>query len=227
MVYRAYYRWVYGRTFAGSVRLQGKVQQIERLLARGDVPAERDVWDEKFRSGSWDYMRDLHESPRYASLAVIVHAVGGGEATILDVGCGEGLLVDHLRHHGYREYLGIDISEQAILAAAGRQDERTSFLTADAEHFDANGRIFDVIVFNECLYYLREPARAVETYDECLAPSGSLILSTFRTPRSDAIARLVVNRFPIVEEFEVRNRLGTWVLRVLGRDATAAARPGV
>jgi len=215
-VYVGYYRWLYGRAFPGADRAQAAVERLEGRLGHGDTPAEQRVWEEKVADGRWDYMRELHESPRYATVATMVNALGGSEASIFDVGCGEGLLVDHLRRFGYRDYLGLDIAEQAILDAAGRRDEHTDFVAADAETFTpGEGRTFDVIVLNECLCYFRDPLATVDRFAGLLAPGGSLVASTFRTPRHDAIARLVAGRYDVVEEITVGNRLGTSLVRVL------------
>ncbi len=221
--YVAYYKWVYGRTFPGAGRVQAAVEGFEMRLQHGDTPAEREVWEGKVADGRWLYMRELHESPRYATVATIIHQLGGDEASILDVGCGEGLLVDHLRRVGYGNYVGIDIAEQAILEAAGRRDEHTSFRAADAETFSPDGQTFDVIVLNECLCYFRDPLATVDRFATLLEPGGSLVASTFRTPRHDAIARLVADRFDVVEEFTVGNRLGTSLVRVL-RPASSPGR---
>jgi 2-polyprenyl-3-methyl-5-hydroxy-6-metoxy-1,4-benzoquinol methylase len=71
--------------------------------------------------------------------------------SLLDVGCGEGVLQRRLRALGYARYLGIDSSEEAIARAQTERDARTEFRCADAETYMPQDR-FDVIVFNEVLY---------------------------------------------------------------------------
>lgn len=213
-VYVLYYRAVFGRSFPQSMRVQRAIERLETSLGHGDTPAPRDVWEEKYRAGRWAYMRDLHELPRYAAVAALTHRLAG-DGRILDVGCGEGLLVDQLRAYGYESYLGIDISSDAIESArAARGDERTRFEAWDAEKFEPVGQ-FGAIVFNECLCYFHDPLAATVRYCSFLAPGGRFVVSTFSTPRHDAIVRLLAQRYEVLEEFSVHNRLGSSRLRVL------------
>jgi ribosomal protein L11 methylase PrmA len=46
---------------------------------------------------------------------------------ILDVGCGEGLLLDFLQECGYEHYLGFNFSDVALENAAKRADSKTAF----------------------------------------------------------------------------------------------------
>src|SRR2546423_12002448 len=111
-------------------------------------------------------MRRLDELARYAVIAgYLRHLKPGG--SVLDVGCGEGLLADHLRPFGYARYLGVDLSETAVRQAAGRVDERTAFTAADAESYVPAGR-WDAIVLNESVYYFRDPLGTVRRYERLL-----------------------------------------------------------
>ena len=221
--YVAYYRWIYAASFPGSRRLRSAVEELEQRLGHGDTPEEQSVWEEKYRSGRWAYMREADEHPRYAYLAKLVHQAVGDDAAVLDVGCGEGLLVDHLRATGYGSYLGIDVSAEAIRDAAAREDGQTAFRAGDAEALAFEGERFDAIVFNESLCYFRDPGRAVDAYAGMLVPNGAFVVSSFRTPRHDAIGRLLARRYDVVEEFELPSPLGRSTLRIL-RPPTRARR---
>jgi SAM-dependent methyltransferase len=212
--YRLYYRYAYGRSFPGAEALEGRVARFESRVGRGDTPAAKSTWEQKYTDGRWDFMRELHELPRYAVIAALVHRVAPA-GRILDVGCGEGLLVDHLRPLGYGRYTGTDISEAAISAATkARADDRTTFEAGDAETYAITDD-FDLIVFNESLAYLREPLGTIARYQSRLAPGGIFVVSMFVTPRHEAIARLLLPRFRVLEEFTVGNRLGTSRVKLL------------
>jgi len=212
-VYLVYYRLLYGRRFPGGAALARRVHAFELATARGDAPLEKDRWEAQYRAGEWDFMRELDELAHYAVIAAFAHHLAPHGA-VLDVGCGEGLLVDHLRPLGYRRYLGVDLAEAAIAGAASRRDERTDFRVADAETFACDER-FDVIVLNESIYYFREPERTVERYGSLLAPRGTFVVSMFDGLRARAIARQLLRRHRLLEETAVGNRKGTWVVRVL------------
>jgi 2-polyprenyl-3-methyl-5-hydroxy-6-metoxy-1,4-benzoquinol methylase len=218
-VYVLYYRWLFGVRFPGSDDLARAVGGFERRLARGDTPVSKDRWEEKYRSGRWEFMRQLYEVPRYASIAALAHSLRPGGA-ILDIGCGEGLLQDYLAPTGYQRYVGIDLAETAIAEAADRADEHTTFLAADAETFVPDGT-FDVVIFNECVHYFQTPARSVGAYERFLAPDGLFIVSAFRTPRGDAIMRDLARRYTVLEQTAITHRVGTSVVRVLLPDHTS------
>ena len=218
-VYVLYYRFLFRARFPGSDDLAQVVSALESRVARGDTPESKDLWEEKYRSGRWEFMRELDEIPRYASVAALAHRLRP-EGAILDIGCGEGLLQSHLAPFGYRRYLGIDLAEAAIEQAAGRADERTSFVAADAETFVPDGT-FDVVIFNECVHYFRSPARSVAGYKRSLTPDGLLIISAFRTPRGDAIMRELVESYTVIEKTSIGNRKGTSLVVVLAPDHDA------
>lgn len=229
-VYLFYYRVLYASRLPGATASARFVLALEARVGRGDTPIAKEVWEEKYRAGKWEFMRDLFEVPRYASIAAVAHRVRPNPA-ILDVGCGEGLLQRHLRALGYQRYLGIDVAETAIAQASPRVDERTAFDVADAESFAPAGQ-FDVIVFNECVHYFRHPTASVAAYEKHLAPEGVFIISVFRTPRGNAIVRGLLQRYDVVEEFAISHRRGTSIVcvvtpRAVHPQASAALRPHV
>jgi 2-polyprenyl-3-methyl-5-hydroxy-6-metoxy-1,4-benzoquinol methylase len=212
LVYVLYYKVLFGRRFPGARKLAGKVHAWELATGRGDAPVSKEAWEAQYREGGWEFMRNLDELARYSVIGGYLHALKPG-GSMLDVGAGEGLLVDHLRIFGYSRYLGIDLSEAAIEQAAGRRDERTAFLAADAEAFTPEGK-WDVIVFNECVYYFKDPIGTVERYKRYLADGGVMVVSMFRSRRSDMISKRLVDLGTLQEETTVANRKGAWVVQV-------------
>ena len=155
-------------------------------------------------------MRATDELARYSVIAGYLHHLHPG-GSVLDVGAGEGILLDHLR--SVSRYLGIDLSEEAVRQGAHRTGERAALLAADAEKYRPTER-WDAIVFNECVYYFEDPIGTVLGYRGGLAEGGTLIVSTFRSRRADIIAKRLIERLPLVEEVAVTNRKGTWVVRL-------------
>ena len=213
-VYLTYYRWLFGRRFPGAARLESAVREFERTTGRGDAPASRSTWEEQWARGGWDFMRDLDELPRYAVIAGLLHRWRPA-GSVLDVGCGEGVLWDHLRPLGCSRYVGIDLSQEAIARAGGRADAHARFVAAAAESYSPE-ESFDAIVFNESVYYFGDPLATVARYRRSLAPDGVLVVSTFRSRRADAIARRLCAAYELVTESAVANRKGTWTIRVFG-----------
>lgn len=211
-VYIVYYRFLFGRRFPFAERLGRAVAAWEAESGRGDVPVGKERWEAEYRSGKWELMRRFDELARYSVLAGYLHQLQAG-GSVLDVGSGEGILCDHLRPLGYSRYHGLDLAEAAVAQAAPRVDARTTFAAADAEAYRPEGR-FDAIVFNECVYYFRDPVGTVLRYREFLAEGGALLVSMFRSRRADTIARRLAEALPLLEETAITNGKGTWVIRV-------------
>ena len=211
-VYILYYKLLFGRRFPFSERLAARVHAWELATGRGDAPVAKEVWEEQYRRGGWEFMRGFDELARYSVIAGYLHHLKPG-GSVLDVGSGEGLLRDHLAPYGYSRYHGIDLSEAAIAQAASRADERTTFAAADAESYVPAGR-FDAVVFNECVYYFADPVGSVRRYEPFLTDGGCFVVSTFRSRRANVIARRLGERYTLLEETAITNRKGTWVVRI-------------
>lgn len=213
LVYILYYRFLFGRRFPFAGLLESRIRAWEHQTGRGDAPVSRETWEEQYRAGSWSFMRATDELARYSVIAgYLDHLHPGG--SVLDVGSGEGILLDHLLHRPEpSRYLGIDLSEEAVRQGAHRTNERSSLLAADAEEYRPTER-WDAIVFNECVYYFEDPIGTVLAYREGLAEGGTLIVSTFRSRRADVIAKRLIERLSLIEEVAVTNRKGTWVVRL-------------
>ncbi len=211
-VYLAYYKFLYGRPFPFADRLERRVRAWEHQTGRGDAPVSQETWEEQYRAGRWRFMGALDELARYSVIAGYVNELHPG-GSVLDVGSGEGILLDHLRPFGVTKYLGVDLSEEAVRQGAQRMDESATLVAANAETYRPEAR-WDAIVFNECVYYFEDPVGTVLRYRGALAEGGTLIVSTFRSRRADVIAKRLIERLPLVEEVGVTNRKGTWMVRL-------------
>jgi 2-polyprenyl-3-methyl-5-hydroxy-6-metoxy-1,4-benzoquinol methylase len=212
LIYIPYYKALFGRRFPGAEALAARVHAWELATGRGDAPVSKETWEDQYRSGGWAFMRRLDEVARYAVIAGYLHHLRPG-GSVLDVGCGEGLLLDHLRPLGCSRYHGIDLSEAAVAQAAPRAGGGATFAAADAEAYTPADR-WDAVVFNECVYYFNDPEGTVHRYGAWLTEGGVLIVSTFRSLRADAIARRLGEELEMLEETAITNEKGTWVVRV-------------
>jgi len=204
---KLYYRWLFGHAGSLSRTIGASVGRWELRRGQGDAPAPASSWDEQYSDGRWNLLTENDELIRYAILDAYARAIKP-EASILDIGCGEGLLQQHLT--SYKRYVGVDISDVAISRARTREDSCTSFITSDASRFSPEAT-FDVIVFNESLYYFADPLAVLEHYRRFLKDDGLFLISMFRTPRSAAIARLIEKRYANVSESRISNRRGEWL----------------
>ena len=197
--------------------LKGMLGRLPGITASGRQRPEQ--WDLEYKSGRWDYLRGIDELAHYSVIAGYCrHFIRGG--SIWDVGCGEGLLCDLLDDSRYSFYLGTDFSEQAIRRATVRAlGQKRVFCVADMHDFDPK-RQFDMIVFNESLYYSRSPAKVLRHHAAFLAPGGLLVVSMY-LPRRSPIWTEIGSVGRVLDEVQIRNRNGTcWTCRLLANDAT-------
>ncbi|GCD58450.1 biotin synthesis protein [Acetobacter pasteurianus NBRC 3280] len=97
---------------------------------------------------------------------------------ILEIGCGTGLLTEHLRAcWPDADILATDFAPNMLARAKSRLGESVSYHQMDAATPDVNGP-FDLICGNLIMQWLPEPAKALRTLAEILAPGGVLAVST-------------------------------------------------
>jgi SAM-dependent methyltransferase len=121
----------------------------------------------------------------YAAEADAVRSVIAAAATrpvrsLLDVACGTGTHIEHLRAH-YEEVVGLDL-DPGLLAVAARRLPGVRLVEADMLTFDL-GRQFDAVTcLGSSITYVRTPEnleRAVERMARHVAPGGVLALEPF------------------------------------------------
>jgi 2-polyprenyl-3-methyl-5-hydroxy-6-metoxy-1,4-benzoquinol methylase len=159
-------------------------------------------WDESYASGQLMYFSALDELARY-SLLIGYLDFFSGEPTIVDVGCGAGLMRKRLESRRFSQYTGIDLSSEAIVRAGSLADDRTSFLCGDFLDFD--GPKADVVVLNEVLYFAPSVPELLDKVDSSLRDGGMLLTSMWRHPGDRSIWRLLDRRFEILDAVRVRD----------------------
>lgn len=165
-------------------------------------------WNEAYTARALDYYAELNELARYSVIGGYVRWFTGVAAPnrpgILDVGCGTGLLREHLEGVEFSQYVGVDLSDAAIRAATARAHPRSRFLVGDVSNVDL-GR-FDIAVLNEVLYYAPKPLQFLARMRSILHPRGALIVSMWRHPGDRSLWRRVDESFTLLDRVEVRNR---------------------
>lgn len=212
MTTAVYYRWFFGGSSPFARQLGARVYTWERQRQKGDVPVERAIWEQQWEAGFWNYLQDLSELGRFSMMIGYLSELKP-HASVLDIGCGEGLLFKRLRReHGGDRYLGIDVSASAVEKA--RAVDQDAFLCTDAEAYQPTDR-YDVIVFNECLYYFFEPVETVQRYAGSLNQDGLVIVSTYvPSRRGRSILKTLKQRFRLVDETGISHGSKEWICSV-------------
>ncbi len=157
-------------------------------MARGEVygaimtgPARRivDVFDRA--ADTYDDVGVPWFQPIAQGLVEELHVQPGER--VLDVGCGRGAaLVPLARATGPSgSVLGIDLSPRMIqlTSADVRALPQVQLMVADADSPGLAPGSFDVIASSLVLFFLPDPAAAVQTWVDLLAPTGRIGVTTF------------------------------------------------
>lgn len=162
----------------------------------GNESMRRAAFDELYRNGSWASL-DHEISPDLLD-SVKRHAGGG---RILDLGCGTGLLAEKLGGDAYAEYIGVDVSREALARANQKSLVHSQFIEGDVEGFNPEGE-FDLIVFQESLYYVNPMSRlqVLQKYSTSLSPEGRFLVTVVQSDRFASMISLIRERFNVLED---------------------------
>lgn len=142
--------------------------------------------------------------------------------TVLDIGCGGGILTESMARHGAQVY-GIDISKELIDTAShhARQSSlEINYEVNTVENFaQRSAKKFDVITCMELLEHVPDPVSIVTTCHNLCKPGGHVFFSTLnRNPKSFLYAILateyVMKLLPVhtheYEKFIRPSELASW-----------------
>lgn len=101
-------------------------------------------------------------------------------ATVLDLGCGGGLLAEPLMRAGARVF-GADIGLQSVRAAAAKLGKR--FVQADLRHAPFASASADIVLLADVIEHVEGVERALLEAARVLRPSGWLYVNTLNRTR--------------------------------------------
>ena len=106
---------------------------------------------------------------------------GISNPSILDIGCGGGVLTMRMQDTPYSYFCGVDFSKVSIEKAKKYKYPNSDFEYADAIHYIPKQK-FDIIIFNESFYYIndKEKDKAMARMIDALTPQGILMTSIYR-----------------------------------------------
>lgn len=143
----------------------------------------------------WDPLSEfkpLHQiNPlRLAWIEQLAGAEGLRGKTVLDVGCGGGILAESMARRGAAQVLGIDLADKplkvaqlhALEAGVENLDYREVSAEALAQEQPAS---FDLVTCMEMLEHVPDPASIVRACASLVKPGGQVVFSTLnRNPKS-------------------------------------------
>ena len=111
--------------------------------------------------------------PMYENMVKEISKSKSGK--ILDVGCGNGNLFEMLPDEKY-ELTGVDFSENMIIEAKDKCNDKASFLVADAEKLPFDNDTFDIIVCNASFHHYIHPDIVLAEMQRVLKEGGKLLI---------------------------------------------------
>ena len=197
--------WRIRNQFRRFLYAEGLVGSLARS-ARSLVPSEsfdQRYWD---RHLSGEFAPYLGGTPsidaRNALVVTLLSHHARTASRLLDVGCAAGALSTALPAQ-YRRYMGIDISAYAIDEARKRVARPgCEFFVSDLQSFQLE-EDFDVIVFNEVLYYVPfdDVLAELDRYASFLSSEGVVCISMKHDPRNEATYRRMARKWRYLSGF--------------------------
>jgi SAM-dependent methyltransferase len=162
-------------------------------------------WNIKFFQGKWDYIEK--EEIRYKNIYTLINE-SNSNPSLLDLGCAFGTVLNYFKKEDYSSYVGIDISSNVISKAKKRNYPNSEFSSCNIQKFVPKNK-FDVIIFNEVIYYLDDPLKELERYSEFLTENGFFIISIYGV-REDLIS-LFEEKFKLEKQIIInKDKTLTW-----------------
>ncbi len=144
-------------------------------------------WDQEYQDGRWDFLHKLREAPRYGAIAAYLMQAKR-PYRLLDVGCGDGVLMQYLHPAWLSGYVGVDLAQTALDRFQGLPAGGVT-RCADLATYQPEGQ-FDAILFNEVLFFTADPAAELGRYRKALTPGGVMIVSLYVKDSGGAKATL-------------------------------------
>ncbi|WGD54940.1 class I SAM-dependent methyltransferase [Bradyrhizobium sp. CB1650] len=184
-------------------------ERSDRLRIR----TSREILDHEYARGRWDYLSRLEEMTRYAVIVGYCRCCGD-VSSVLDLGCGSGVLRRWL-HPLPIDYVGVDLSDLAVETARREwADAATRFVAMDIATYVPD-RKFDLIVFNEVLYYFDQPDQILERFSSFLEQDGRFVISLWESPESHRAWRRARDSVQALDEVKLQHGSGvSWRVRL-------------
>lgn len=149
------------------------------MTASSDLP----LFD---RGGWWDeHCREFASLRALGTFrsALLERWLGGAlrGATVIDLGCGGGLLLAPLARAGAK-VLAVDLATQALHAAQSHGGERLLAVRADVNAAPVGDGVADVVLLADVLEHVADPAGAVREAARRLRSGGQLFVNTINRP---------------------------------------------
>ena len=145
-----------------------------------DPESNRRGWAERSGAYSPAYYAELGPNEVSETISTVFDHYVAEDARVLEVGCGSGRHLEHLRRQGYKELTGLDINPDAVETMKSHYPRLAKIATIhiDAlESFlpDQPDNAFDAVYSVETLQHVHPEDEAV--FDELVRVTGDLLVT--------------------------------------------------
>jgi SAM-dependent methyltransferase len=165
-------------------------------LVRSDPVADEDYLATLYESSHFDYGREVESIvASYGRALDSLEARSTRREALLEIGCGNGFFLQHVRRRGWKEVRGVEPSAEAVAQAPAELDGAILRDVMRAGLFAADS--FDAVCLFQVLDHISNP---VDLLQECLAvlkPGGHILALNHNVGAWSA--RLLGERSPIVD----------------------------
>ncbi len=203
---------------AATIPQESVLEKVTSFVQRKIFRSYRARLNYQYKRGGWDWLAAMDEMAHHQILAgYFRHLKKGG--SLLDLGCGEGVLQEAVGKENYSYYIGVDLSDDAArIAREKRGDANTLFLQGNMDQY-VPPRKFDVIAVNEAIYFSDDALKLLVRLEAYLAPDGYFLISMV-DGKGDHIWDRLSTTYTFLDENYVTNiKKITWVCRVLRHTA--------
>ena len=132
----------------------------------------------------WDHPIALLRQENQSKVSWILEKLKDSQAeglqSILDVGCGAGLVANQMAKAGY-QVTGVDLSSESLqVACEFDETSAVKYLRADALDLPFGEQSFDVVLCLDFLEHIENPQAALSEIDRVLKPGGWFFYHTFQ-----------------------------------------------
>lgn len=138
------------------------------------------------------------------------------DSSIIDIGGGDSLLVDHLLRLGFTDITVLDISEAAIDSAKqrlGKDGDKITWIVSDVLEFSADKK-FDCWHDRAAFHFLTTEEQVKQYLNiarKHISEKGSLVIGTFSTTGPEKCSGLPVKQY---SEQTLSNQLKKWFEKI-------------
>ena len=139
-----------------------------------EVKQDKASWEAAYRQGVWE---SLSSDAEYAHNLLVGGLIcrHAKPFSLLDVGCGSGVILRYLDLASVTQYTGVDLA-QAALDRVDPKRPQDRHICSSLEEFNPCDK-WDIVLFNEVLYYTHDPVAQLHRFEKCLRPGGHFVVS--------------------------------------------------